>query len=59
MSFGAHAGRWIDGLERAWMARRRRDRDDATRSVDAAGARLRVRVTVRPSPPHGRTSSRT
>jgi pimeloyl-ACP methyl ester carboxylesterase len=44
MSAGATAARWIDGLERTWMARRRRDLGDGMRSVDAAGARLRVRV---------------
>jgi pimeloyl-ACP methyl ester carboxylesterase len=44
MSAGASAARWIDGLERTWMARRRRVRGDDTRMVDAAGARLRVRI---------------
>jgi pimeloyl-ACP methyl ester carboxylesterase len=44
MSAGVRAARWIDGLERTWMARRRRDVADGIRIVDAAGARLRVRV---------------
>jgi pimeloyl-ACP methyl ester carboxylesterase len=50
MNAGISAGRCIDGLERRWMARRRRDFGAGMRIVEAGGARLRVRVWGRGEP---------
>jgi pimeloyl-ACP methyl ester carboxylesterase len=50
MNAGAGAGRWIDGLERRWMARRRRELGGGVRIVEAGGARLRVRIWGRGEP---------
>ena len=44
-------GRWVDGVERSWMLRRRGPRgNDGTEMLDVAGARLRVRIQGRGSP---------
>src|SRR6185369_3517251 len=47
---GAADMRWIDRVERAWMARRRGAAAPGTRAVAAGGAIFRVRVVGRGGP---------